>query len=216
MSRRRKALAAAAAVLIILLICWLMCMRTPAPPRYQPSVGVYQGVDVVALEDFVAAEGGRYTVRITVPGRFVQVPVWGGWSASANITYSTLAVNLTDFTILIFGVASKNATLDQDLGHGFRVHASGQGGYVTYNDTLAGWCLRPAVYDQGAYVWLPASTCTLSVRYRITVEPAWGGVFVNGQPAEVVNVRLVKIQGILPGWIVYANQSGVYYFTVRP
>jgi len=48
------------------------------------------------------------------------------------------------------------------------------------------------------------------------VEPAWGGVFVNGQPAEVVNVRLVKIQGILPGWIVYANQSGVYYFTVRP
>jgi len=144
------------------------------------------------------------------------VPAWGGWSVSANITYSTLAVNLTDFTVLIFGVASKNATLDQDLGNGFRVHASGEGGYVVYNDTLAGWCLRPPTYHDGAYVWLPASTCSLNVRHRITVEPAWGGVYVNGKPAEVVNVELKKVQGVLPGWVVFANQTGVYYLTVRP
>jgi hypothetical protein len=170
---------------------------------------------VVALEDFVASEGGRYVVRATAPERFVQIPAWGGWSVSANITYSTLAVNLTDFTILIFGVASKNATLDQDLGNGFRVHASGEGGYVVYNDTLAAWCLRPPTYHDGAYVWLPASTCSLDVKYRITVEPAWG-VFVNGKPAEVVNVELKKVQGVLPGWVVFANKTGVYYLTVRP
>jgi len=215
MSRRRKVLVAAAAALVILLICWLLCMRLAAPPRWQPSTGVYQGVDVVALEDFVASEGGRYVVRATAPERFAQVPAWGGWSVSANITYSTLAVNLTDFTVLIFGVASKNATLDQDLGNGFRVHASGEGGHVVYNDTLAGWCLRPPTYRDGAYVWLPASTCSLNVKYRITVEPAWGGVYVNGRPTQVVNVELKKVEGVLPGWVVYANSSGTYYLSIE-
>jgi hypothetical protein len=220
MTRRRILIAVALALLLLLLLLWWLFLKQPAPPRYQPSTAVYQGVDVVALEDFVSAENGRYVVNAVVPERFRQIPAWGGWSVSANITYSTLAVNLTDVggrgVVLIFGVASRNATLDQDLGNGFRVHASGGGGYVIYNDTYAGWCLRPPAYDNGVYVWLPASTCNLNVRYRITVEPAWGGVFINGQPAEVVNVRLVKVRGILPGWFVFADASGTYYFTVKP
>jgi hypothetical protein len=212
--RKRVVLIAIVAVAALLIICLILCILCMKPPKYQPSKGVYQGVDVVVLEDFVEVRDGRYVVAVTAPERFVQVPVWGGWSASANITYSTLAVNLTDFVVLVFGVASKNATLDQDLGNGFRVHAYGEGGYVVYNDT-AGWCLRPPIYYQDAYVWLPAPSCSLNVKYRITVEPAWGGVFVNGRPAEVVNVGLVKVQGVLPGWLVYTNQSGVYYLTVR-
>jgi hypothetical protein len=208
-----------AVVAALVLACLLICLVFKKPPRWQPSAGVYQGVDVVAIEDFVAEDGGRYVVRATAPGRFVQIPAWGGWSVNANITYSTLAVNLTEAggrgLVLVFGVASRNATLDQDLGNGFRVHAHGGGGYVVYNNT-AGWCLRQPVSQDGAYIWLPASTCSLAVEYRITVEPAWGGVYVNGRPAEVVNVRLVKVQGVLPGWLVYTNQSGAYYFTVRP
>ena len=218
MTRNKKVLIVAA-VVVLIVICLLICLVFKAPPRWQPSVGVYQGVDVVALEDFVAAEGDRYVVRATAPERFARVPAWGGWSVSANITYSTLAVNLTGAggrgLVLVFGVASRNATLDQDLGNGFRVHASGGGGYVVYNN-MAGWCLRPPVRQDDVYVWLPAPTCSLSVEYRITVEPARGGVYVNGRPAEVVNVGLVKVGGVLPGWLVYANKSGVYYFTVRP
>jgi hypothetical protein len=213
---KRRALAAVVVVALLALLLWWLLLRPPAPAKYQPSVGVYKGVDVVAIEDFVSVEGGRYVVRATAPERLAQVPVWGGWSVSANITYSTLAVNLTGVgAVLIFGVASRNATLDQDLGNGFRVHAHGGGGYVIYNNTV-GWCLRQPVYSQDAYIWLPAPACALSVEYRITVEPAWGGVYVNGRPAELVNVRLVKVQGVLPGWLVYTNQSGVYYFTVRP
>jgi hypothetical protein len=210
------------ASLIILLIFLLLCcfyFKLFVPPPHQPSISVYQGVDAVALEDFVAVEDGRYVVRAVMPERFMQIPAWGGWSASANITYSTLAVNLADVggrgVVLIFGVASRNATLDQDLGNGFRVRAGAGGGYVVYNNT-AGWCLRPPAYRDGVYVWLPASTCSLSVEYRITVEPARGGVYVNGMPVEAVNVRLVKVGGVLPGWLVYANKSGTYYFTVRP
>jgi hypothetical protein len=211
---RNKRILIAAAVVVAILICILLCCMTRAP-RWQPSVGVYQGVDVVVLEDFVTEDGGKYVVRATAPERFAQVPAWGGWSVSANITYSTLAVNLTDFVVLIFGVASRNATLDQDLGNGFRLHASGGGGYVVYNNT-AGWCLRPPMRQDDVYVWLPAPACSLQVKYRITVEPAWGGVYVNGRPAEVVSAMLVKVGGVLPGWLVYTNQSGVYYFTVRP
>ena len=48
------------------------------------------------------------------------------------------------------------------------------------------------------------------------MEPAWGRVYVNGKSAEVVNVKLKKVEGVLPGWVVYANSSGVYYFTARP
>jgi len=220
MTRRRAVLIAfVAALVLLLLLCWLFLMP-PAPPKYQPSVGVYQGVDVVALESFVSVQDGRYVVTALVPERFVQIPAWGGWSVSANITYSTLAVNLTDVggrgMVLIFGVASRNATLDQDLGNGFRVHAHGGGGYVVYNDTLAGWCLRPPHRNDGVYVWLPAPTCNLNVQYRITVEPALGQVLVNGKPVNVYNVMIVKVTGVLPGWLVYANQSGTYYFTVRP
>jgi hypothetical protein len=217
-SGKRAAIAAAVIILVLaLLALWFLFMRSSIP-GYEPSVGVYQGVDVVAVEDFVSAEGGRYVVRATAPERFAQVPVWGGWSVSANITYSTLAVNLTDGgrgVILIFGVASKNATLDQDLGNNFRVHAHGGGGYVVYNNT-AGWCLRIPVFQSGVYVWLPASTCSLNVQYRITVDPILGAVYVNGEAVPVYNVRLVKVQGVLPGWLVYANASGVYYFTSQP
>jgi hypothetical protein len=218
MSKKNKALIIAV-VAALVLACLLICLVFKQPPRWQPSVGVYQGVDVVVLEDFVAVEGDRYVVRAAAPERFAQVPAWGGWSVSANITHSTLAVNLTGAggrgLVLVFGVASRNATLDQDLGNGFRVHASGEGGYVVYNNT-AGWCLRPPARQDDVYVWLPAPSCSLSVEYRITVEPAWGGVYVNGRPAEVVNVGLAKVRGVLPGWLVYANQSGAYYFTVRP
>jgi hypothetical protein len=217
---RRAAIAAAVIILILaLLALWFIFTRSASIPSYEPGTGVYEGVDVVAVEDFVSVQGDNFVVSTTAPYRFAQIPVWGGWSVSANITYSTLAVNLTDAggrgVVLIFGVASKNATLDQDLGHGFRVHASDQGGYVIYNNT-AGWCLRIPVYQSGAYVWLPASTCSLNVQYRITVDPILGAVYVNGKAMPVYNVELVKVSGILPGWLVYANQSGVYYFTTKP
>ena len=202
------------ALLLVLLLCCIFIKKSA--PAYQPSREVYKGSDVVVLEDFVVVEEGRYVVRAAVPERFTQIPIWGGWSLSGNITYSPLVVNLTDFTVLVFGVASKNATLDQDLGNYFRVRATAEGGYVTYNGTLAGWCLRQPVYRNNTYVWLPASECSLDVKYRITVEPAWGGVFVNGKPAEVVNVKLKKVEGVLPGWVVYANSSGTYYLTARP
>jgi len=220
MTRRRKALIVAAVAALLVLLCLILCMRAAVLPRWQPSIGVYQGVDVVALENFVTEEGGKYVVRATAMQRFVRIPAWGGWQVSANITYSTLAVNLTDVgnrgLILIFGVASRNATLDQDLGHGFRVHAHGGGGYIVYNDTLAGWCLRPPQNVDGVRVWLPASSCSLAVSFRITVEPALGHVLVNGVPVNVYNVEIRKVQGVLPGWLVYTNTSGTYHFTARP
>jgi len=218
---KRAAIAAAVIILILaLLLLWFLFLRPTSVPAYEPGTGVYRGVDAVAVEDFVATQSGRYVVSMVVPYRFMQIPLWGGWSVSGNITYSTLAVNLTDAggphgLILIFGVASKNATLDQDLGNGFRVHAAGDGGYVIYNNT-AGWCLRAPTYQNGAYVWLPASTCSLNVPYRITVDSALGAVYVNGKTVAIYNVKIVKVSGVLPGWIVYANQSGVYYFTAQP
>jgi len=216
---KRAAIAAAVIILILALLALWFLFTHKALPSYEPGMGVYEGVDVVAVEDFVSAQDGNYAVSVVAPYRFAQIPAWGGWSIAANITYSTLAVNLTDVggrgVVLIFGVASKNATLDQDLGHGFHVHASNQGGYVIYNNT-AGWCLRIPVYQGGAYVWLPASTCSLDVQYRITVDPILGAVYVNGQAVPVYNVELVKVSGILPGWLVYANRSGVYYFTAQP
>ena len=217
--RRDRLLKASLIILLILLLLCCFWSKLFMPPPHQPSISVYQGVDVVALEDFVTVEDDRYVVRVMMPERFMRIPAWGGWSVSANITYSTLAVNLTGVggrgLVLVFGVASRSATLDQDLGNGFRVRADGGGGYVVYNNT-AGWCLRPPAYRDGVYVWLPASSCGLDVKYKITVEPARGGVYVNGRPVEVVNVRLVKVGGVLPGWLVYANKSGAYYLTVRP
>ncbi len=217
MRRRDAVYIAIIVILVLLLLCCWLCKKVPG---YQPCVGVYGGVDLVVLEDFVSVEDGRYVVRAAAVERFTQIPAWGGWSVSTNMTYSTLAVDLADVggrgVVLIFGAASRNSTLRQDLGNGFRIYAHGGGGYVTYNDTLAGWCLRPPVYDKGVYVWLPASTCNLNVQYRIAVEPAWGGVFINGVPVAAYNVRLTKVSGVLPGWLVSADRGGTYYFTVRP
>jgi hypothetical protein len=215
--RRRDVVYITIIIILVLLLLWCLLKRY-APP-YQPSVGVYGGVDLVALEDFVAVEDGKYVVRAVVAGRFSQIPAWG-WSVSANITYSTLAVNLAQVggrgVVLVFGIASRNATLSQDLGNGFRVYAHGGGGYVVYNGSLAGWCLRPPARYNDAYVWLPASTCNINVQYKITVEPISGTVLINARPAEVVDVELVKVKGVLPGWLVYSDKGGVYYFTVRP
>jgi hypothetical protein len=217
---KRAAIAAAVIILILaLLVLWFIFMRPASIPGYEPSTGVYEGVDVVAVEDFVSVQSGEYIVSAVVPYYLAQIPAWGGWSVQANITYSTLAINLTDVggrgLILIFGIASKNATLDQNLGHGFFVHATAEGGYVIYNNT-AGWCLGIPTYQNGAYVWLPSDTCSLNVQYRITVVPILGAVYVNGKSVSVYNVKLVKVSGVLPGWLVYANKSGTYYFTTQP
>jgi hypothetical protein len=48
------------------------------------------------------------------------------------------------------------------------------------------------------------------------VEPAIGKVHINAVPVPVYNVRIVKVAGVLPGWFVYSNRSGTYYFTARP
>jgi len=149
--KRRRALAAAAAALAVILLCLLFCQPPQRFEVYQPSVAVYRGVDLIAVEDFAASTVVAYNtfrIDVTVPHEYAAVPLWGGWSLRGNITTTPLIINLKDVGgpdafILIFGVASRNETLRQDLGNGFFVYADRYGGYVTFNKTLAAWCLRP-------------------------------------------------------------------------
>jgi hypothetical protein len=222
MSRRRKALIAALIVALALLcpvLCWLL---RPSPPAYEPSAGIYEGADVIAVEDFASAVAqNTFIVSVAAPYNYYAIPVWGGWSPSGNITIMPVIVNLADAGgpnayLLIFGVASRNATIDQYIGHGFSVYAGPYGGYVAYNNSLAVWCLRPPVLYNNVYVWLPASACGISAKYVVRVTPSWGIVSINTIPVRVYNLNLVKVKGVLPGWLVFANHSGTYYITVPP
>ena len=221
MSRRLKALIAAliAALALCLLFCWLL---RPSTPAYEPAWGIYRGADVVAVEDFVSAvTQNTFVVSVTAPYNYSAIPLWGGWQPQGNITISSLVINLKDAGgpdayLLIFGVASRNVTLDQYIGHGFSVHANQYGGYVSYNDSLAAWCLRPPLIHNDVYVWIPTSACGVSAKYVIRVTPSWGIVTVNTIPVKVYNVTLTKVEGVLPGWLVFADKNATYYITVSP
>jgi hypothetical protein len=179
-------------------------------------------VSAIVVEDFVQVEGGKLVVRATdVPGHYAAIPIWGGWRVEGNITVTTLAVNLRDAggpdaAVLIFGVASRSASLDADLGNGFHVRADRGGGCVLYNGTLAGWCLRYAGQQGDVNAWVPAGECALGASYVITVDPPAGVVRINGEPVLAVNVSLVRVDGILPGWLVTAGRGGIYYLAVHP
>ena len=222
MNRRRKALIVfivALALILCLLFCWLL---RPQPPAYEPAAGVYRGADVVAVEDFVSAvTQNTFIVSVTTPYNYSAIPLWGGWSPSGNITITPLVINLKDaggpdVYLLIFGVASRNVTLDQYIGHGFSVYANQYGGYVSYNNSLAVWCLRPPLVYKDIYVWVPASACGVSAKYVIRVTASWGIVTVNTIPLRVYNMKLAKVTGVLPGWLVFANKNATYYITVSP
>ena len=223
--KRRRALAAAAAALAVILLCLLFCRAPPRFEVYQPSVAVYRGVDLIAVEDFAASTVVAYNtfrIDVTVPHEYAAVPIWGGWSLRGNITTTPLIINLKDVGgpdafILIFGVASRNATLRQDLGNGFFVYADQYGGYVTFNKTTAAWCLRPPEVYVDVYVWLPASACSYAdAKYIIRVTPSWGIASVNTIAVPIYKKTIVKVSGVLPGWHVYANKTGVYYVSAAP
>jgi hypothetical protein len=224
MKRRRLAFAVAAAALIAIILCILLCRPPQRFEVYQPSRAVYGGVNLIAVEDFAAStviSHNTFKVEVAVPHEYAAIPIWGGWSLRGNITVTPLVINLKDAGgpdayLLVFGVASRSATLKQDLGNGFFVYADQYGGYVAFNETVAAWCLRPPVQYADAYVWLPSSACSYNAKYVIRVTPSWGIVSVNTLPVPVYKRSIVKVAGILPGWQVYANATGVYYVTASP
>ena len=239
-ARKRRWLLALIPAALVLLLALLLLAAPPAPPGapppgpappgppgappqvppHQPAAPVADAADLIVIEDFVAVQNGRYYVSAETWGTYFAVPLWGGWATAGNITRYTLAVRLKDAggpdaTLLIFGVASRRGALDQDLGNGFRVVADESGGRVTYNETLAAWCLRHVSGD-GVHAWIPARTCGAAAKYVITVVPESGAVYINGAPVPAYNVTLVKIGGVLPGWLVTASQSGTYCITAWP
>jgi hypothetical protein len=222
---KREALAAAAAVAAVIILCIIFCRPQPRLEVYQPTVAVYQGADLIAVEDFAASTVVAYNtfrIDVTAPREYAAVPVWGGWSLRGNISTSPLVINLKDVGgpdayILVFGVASRNETLRQDLGNGFFVYADKYGGYVTFNKTLAAWCLRPPEQYVDVYVWLPSSACSYTdARYIIRVTPSWGIASINTIAVPIYKKTIVKVQGVMPGWHVYTNKTGVYYLSAAP
>jgi len=224
MQHRRKRLLLAL-IPIALLVGWLMWYWlwsvgvVPAPPpgaapkrpEAYPPIAVPNAVDVIYVEDYLAAQDGGFTLNMTHTGSIVVA--YGGARAEGNATAYPAAVEIGGRVYAVVGLASYDSVVNA-TGQGWRVYADSNGGYVYDSSNGVIWCLdfRGAFStDKGnVYVWTPSASCPYAAKYVITVGKYTGTVFVNGQVASIAETEAGRWGGWLATWIVTVMEPGTY------
>ena len=178
---------------------------------------------IIVLEDHVQTGDGYY-ITATVFGSFRSMVSWGGSSVSGNITAGVGYVDVGNYRLILFGVASTNSTVQFEDSN-VKYYLTSTGGYILYKPASAAVYVRTLVFNVSntkVYVWVPTNTQTATpsgVQYHITVDPQNGVVYVNGNFMPVgltsLDSKWLK-KGVLIGWAVAASTSGTYRIQINP
>ena len=198
---------------------------TPPPGDVlYPTSGIYNGFNVIFIEDHVDVEDGRYVVRSGLSGTFRSLVAYGGSSVTGNITYGVAYITFGYYKIPVVGFASTNATITQDFP-GMKVRLTADGGYVVYTPVSMAVYYRRYTFDIGGttvYVWVPAkslpSVLTTEASQHIYIDPEAAFYYVNGAPYRLtIDVPPTRTHvGVLRSWVLYANRYGAYVFQINP
>ncbi len=201
--------------------------QTTTPGPSPPSNVLYpreivNGYDLIAIEDHVTVDNGRYSVVASVVGSYRSVVAYGGSSVSGNISNGIAVIKYGGYDILVVAFASTNSTITQDFP-GIQLRLDENGGYVLYTPVSMAIYYRRHVFNISntvVYVWVPAKTLPTrlaSANVHVTIDPVYGVYYVNnvayslerGTPPQ-------KHRGVLRSWLVYTDKSGRYVFTINP
>lgn len=179
---------------------------------------------IIVLEDHVQTGTGGYYITATVFGSYRSIVSWGGSSVSGNITAGVGYVDVGNYRLILFGVASTNSTV-QFEDSSIKYYLTSTGGYILYKPASAAVYVRPLVFNVSntkVYVWVPTNTQTATpsgVQYHITVDPQNGVAYVNGNFMPVgltaLDSKWLK-KGVNIGWAVTASASGTYKIQINP
>lgn len=232
-TNRRKWLAVAIVTLIILLAIWPYLLpkaggarvggvttTTVPKPEVYPTGDIYNGYNLILLEDFVNTNG--YEIVVTVFGSYSSIPAYGGSGVQGNITHGQAYLEYGGFSIPIIAIASTNSTLKQDFPS-IQIRLDTSGGYILYTAANLAIYYRHMAFnvsDTTVHVWAPASQLPpqlASATHHVTLDPANGVAYVNGMPVKLtVGNPPPQRKGVLRAWLVTTSTSGTYTLTINP
>lgn len=234
----RTWLAVAIVGLIILLAIWAYMMpkgggggggrsggpgttTTVTQPTLYPTGDIYNGYNLILLEDFVDTNG--YQIVVTTYGAYSSVPAYGGSGLKGNITYNQAYLQYGGFSIPIIAISSTNSTLTQDFP-GIQIRLGPNGGYILYTAANLAIYYRYMAFNVSGttvHVWAPASQLPTQqvsgASYHVTIDPANGVAYVNGMPVKLsLGSPQPQRKGVLRAWLVTTSTSGTYTLTITP
>lgn len=235
-ANRRTWLAVVIVGLIILLAVWAYLLPkgsagggggggggttiTAPRPAVYPTGDIYNGYNLILLEDFV--NPNDFQIVVTAFGAYYSIPAYGGSGVRGNITHGQAYLEYGGFSIPIIAIASTNSTLKQDFA-GIQIRLDTSGGYIFYTaPNLAIYYRHMAfnVSDTTVHVWAPASQLPPQLSgasYHVTIDPANGVAYINGMPAKLSpgNPQAQR-KGVLRAWLVTTSEPGTYTLTINP
>lgn len=193
---------------------------TTTKPEVYPTGDIYNGYNLILLEDFVDADS--YQVVVTAFGAYYAIPAYGGSGVKGNITHGQAYLEYGGFSIPIIAIASTNSTLKQDFP-GMQIRLDTSGGYILYTaPSLAIYYRHMAFNVSGTmvHVWAPASQLPLQLSgasHHVTIDPANGVAYVDGTPVWlIIGNAQPQRKGVLRAWLVTTTTSGTYTLTINP
>lgn len=191
----------------------------PQPVVY-PTGDIYNGYNLILLEDFVNVSG--YQIVVTAFGTYYSIPAYGGSGVQGNITHGQAYLQYGGFSIPIIAIASTNSTLTQDFP-GIQIRLGTSGGYILYTaPNLAIYYRHMAFNVSGTtvHVWAPASQLPLQLSgasHHVTIDPANGVAYIDGMPVRLITGNpQPQRKGVLRAWLVTTSTSGTYTLTINP
>lgn len=234
-TNRRTWLALAIVALIILIAIWANLLpkggaggarvggvtttKVPKPEVY-PTGDIYNGYNLILLEDFVNPNG--YEIIVKAFGSYSSIPAYGGSGVQGNITHGQAYLEYGGFSIPIIAIASTNSTLKQDFPS-IQIRLDTSGGYILYTAANLAIYYRHMAFnvsDTTVHVWAPASQLPqqlASATHHVTLDPANGVAYVDGMPVKLtVGNPPPQRKGVLRAWLVTTSTSGTYTLTINP
>jgi hypothetical protein len=196
----------------------------PSPPSnvLYPTGGIVNGFDLIAVEDHVSVNDGKYSIVTSVVGSYRSLVAYGGSSVSGNITNGVALIRYGGYEIPVLAFASTNSTIIQDFP-GIEVRLDTNGGYVHYKPISMAIYYRYSRFNVSntvVHLWVPTKTLPTrlaSVSVHVTIDPEFGVYYVNGVAYGLeYGTPPQRHRGILRAWLVYTDKSGRYVFTINP
>lgn len=194
---------------------------TTAPkPEVYPTGDIYNGYNLILLEDFVNPNG--YEIIVKAFGSYSSIPAYGGSGVQGNITHGQAYLEYGGFSIPIIAIASTNSTLKQDFPS-IQIRLDTSGGYILYTAANLAIYYRHLDFNVSGttvHVWAPASQLPHKLApatHHVTLDPANGVAYVDGTPVKLtVGNPPPQRKGVLRAWLVTASISGTYTLTINP
>jgi len=181
---------------------------------------VPSGVNLIYIPSWVTYNGTAYVFSATLAGPSVVLVAYGGSSVNTALQYGNPYVDIGSDRIYLVGVASKNGTAYFDCP-GVKARLDANGGYILYNGKHAVYYVHESFNTTAGvvHVWTVAPSYPSLLVSNATnhIVMTQYGVQVNGVPYQVgLGTYGSAKTGVLKAWVVYAESSGTYTFTINP